>query len=243
MKQLIFAAVLILAGCFAVSAQTVNNKCPEINFVSPKEIIIPASSTLFVVEVGGDEKRNDLQYEWTFSVGKILSGQGTSRLEYIASEEYNGSNITVSVKINGLPENCSDTRSDTYGIAALPIIEPLDDFGRVSSNEYKTRIDSFLFTVANNPNSEGLINQMFDKKATRKYKISLLKSIIKFLSFRKFDLTKISFAISREETEERTLFWVTLAGGKYPKYIETDCETIKAEELEKKLKELFPKNK
>jgi len=242
MKQIVFAVILIFVGGFTVFAQSDANKCPEIKFVAPKEIINPENPTFFIVEVGENNIQNDLQYEWKFSLRKLLSGQGTSKVEFVASEEENGANVTVSVKVTGLPKNCSDTYSDVYGIAALIEDETFDDFGKVSLDHYKSRIDTLWVTIANNPNSEGLIHQMFDEKAMRAYKISLLRNIVKFLIFREYDLTRISFAICKEDSsKERTLFWVPVAGGKYPKYIKANCEVIKANEFEKRVNDLFPK--
>ena len=244
MKQVIFLTIFILAFCFDVFAQTSKNICPQIKFVSPNELIVPDKSSNFIVEVSEIPEKDNLRYEWTFSRGEILKGQGTKQIEFSANEEDAGANFTVSVKVKGLPKDCSDTYSDTFSVALLPIIEPIDDFGKIALDEYRARLDNFIVTLANSPNYEGLISLEFAENSRNGYKISLLRSINKHLIFRKFDLTRITFAIAKKNIDEKSLFWIISPDEKSPKYVyvKEDYQIVKAEELERKLKELFPKN-
>ncbi len=244
MKQVTFLTIFILVFCFATFAQTDKNVCPQIKFVSPNNLIGLDKPTNFIVKVTSNEGKNNLLYEWTFSRGKILKGQGTTQIEFIPNEEDEGANVTASVMISGLPEGCSDTYSDTFAIETLAIIEPYDDFGKIALNDYRSRLDNLISKLANNPNSEGLITLEFAKNSRDKYKISLLRNINKQFIFRKFDLTRISFAIAKKNIHEQSVFWITSADEKRPKYVyvKEDYQIVKAEELERKLKELFPKN-
>lgn len=240
MKQIIFATILILTLCFV--AQAKENQCPEIKFISPNQVIQPGKSAIFEVKVGGGTEKYNLSYEWTFSKGKILKGQGTSQVEFLTTREYAGENIDVSVKVIGLPKDCSNTYSDIFPIASLPIYEPFDRFGKLKElNEYLARIDGLFISLNENLLSEGLIIISFEKKDGRSYKLSHLKKMIKFINFRKYDLTRITFAISEGDFEELTIFWIVPPGAEYP--IDKDLENtiIKGEELEQKINELFPK--
>lgn len=88
MKQIIFATILILALCFVAFAQAEKDKCPQIYFaVSPSGIPLPEKITTFEVKFGENQELQNLGYEWTFSRGKILRGQGTSKVEFLAGKK------------------------------------------------------------------------------------------------------------------------------------------------------------
>jgi hypothetical protein len=106
--------------------------------------------------------------------------------------------------------------------------------------EYLARIDSFIIPIKEYPKSEGLITIRFEKNDSQHYKISLLKKIYNVFVFRKFDLTRITFAISEDNFPEETTLWVVPLDAKFPKYVK-DYTIIKAEELKQKINELFPK--
>lgn len=247
MKQIIFTTILTLAFCFAAFAHAAENKCPEISFDLPNQMIFPDEPVIFSVKVGENTEKYNLTYEWTFSRGKILKGDGTSQVEFLATEEDERTNVEVSVKIVGLPENCADTYSDIYGIASLPIGDPVATLGkpkptRKGVENYLSQIDGFMISVKDYPNSEGLITLLFEKKDSRNYKTSLLKKIYKHLIFREFDLTQITFAISEGDFEEQTNLWVVPPEAKFPKYVlDENYKIIKAEEFNQKINELFPK--
>lgn len=240
MRQVICVTILIAATCLNGFSQTSENICPQIEFVFPTQIIIPNEPTIFSVKVGEKAEQKNLRFEWTFSLGKILKGQGTSQIEFVASDEENGGNLTVRVKVVGLPNDCADTKTETFGIASLPIGEPVDNFGKTSLDTHRSRLDVFIAQLANNPNAEGLIHIDLAEEDSRSYKTSLLKNIYGHLIFRKFDVTRIVFAIS-ERKSERTVLWIVPAGGKFPKYVlNENYQIIRAEDLNQKLKNLFP---
>ncbi|MCA1622518.1 MAG: hypothetical protein LC768_07950 [Acidobacteria bacterium] len=179
MKQIIFTVILILAFCFAAFAQANKNSCPKIILTLPHKPLFPKEFAYFIVKINEAEKFN-VEYLWTVSTGKIIQGQGTSKIEFLAGKENQGANVNVSVKVNGLPKNCTDTASDVIGIIQLPIGEPYGNLGKHKSTkngllEYLATLDGFLISVRENGLSEGLIVLRFDKKDNRSYKISLLQ--------------------------------------------------------------------
>lgn len=239
MKQIIFLIISILIVCVAGLAQDGKIVCPQISFVLPNGAIGAEQPTIFAAEIDGYQGKDNLQYQWTFSKGEILRGQGTAQIEFIAKAVDEGANFTASVKVSGLPKSCTDTFSDTFTVAPSIIVDPLDEIGKIGLNDYKSRLDNFMASLLNNPTTEGLIDLQFDKNDTPKYKISLLRNIDKHFIFRKFDKTRITFAIAEVDSEERTLLWLVPAGAKFPNYTDTNHKLIKAEELKSVLKELF----
>lgn len=240
MKQIISIAVLIFAFCFAAFAQA--NDCPEITIVTPNDTLVPGKPATISVAVGGKTAKTGLVYEWTVSAGGIVKGQGTPEIEFVATIEENEiANINVDVKITGLPKDCPNTASDIMPVAQRIFGDPVDKFGKIALDDRKARLDSFLIQIANDPDGEGLIVLTLEKRDSRTYKISLLKNILKFLEWRKADLTRISFAISEQDFDEQTTLWLVPPGAKLPIAEDEYYEIIKAEELDQKINELFPK--
>ncbi|HMS38928.1 MAG TPA: hypothetical protein PKE69_01790 [Pyrinomonadaceae bacterium] len=243
MKLFILNIILIFLFCLTVSAQTNQNSCPEIKFDLPNGIPVPEKTTIFEVKVGENAEKLNLSYEWTFSKGQIIRGQGTSRVEFIVMKEDEGSSFEVSVKIVGLPRNCSNTYSDVIPVASPLIGDPFDAFGKLNTlDEYKAIMDNFMLGINDNPLSEGLISTVLNKNAPENYKIASLKQMYKSLIFRKYDLTRITFAISEGDYEEQTSLWIVPPGAQYPTNAPELEETlIKAEEFSEKINKLFPK--
>ncbi|CAN5525184.1 hypothetical protein BH10ACI1_BH10ACI1_23380 [soil metagenome] len=245
MKQIISSAILILSFCLAAFAQANENQCPKIKFISPNQLISSDEPTIFEVKVGEETEKLNLSYEWTFSKGKILRGQGTSQIEFLAMSENEKTVIDVSVKIIGLPKDCSNTYSDVYVVASRPIYEPLISFGKLkNSNEYLACIDVLFIELNNNSSYEGLIIIRFVKSDSRNYKILYLKKIRRLINFRKYDITRLTFAISERDSEEYTTFLVGQSFAKLQEdYLKDGYKIIKGEELEQRINELFPKLK
>ena len=175
MKQIIFTIILIFAFCFAAFAQTDKNPCTEIKFDLPNQVPFPEKPITFSVKVGGDTEKYKLSYEWTVSKGKILQGQGTSRIEFLAAEKDAATNVNVSVRVSGLPKDCPNTHSDIFGIGYIPEGDPIDRFGKIVLDDYKARLEGLRREIGNDPTAEGLITVTFDKKYSRANKISNLK--------------------------------------------------------------------
>ena len=55
----------------------------------------------------------------------------------------------------------------------------------------------------------------------------------------KYDLTKITFAISESDFDEETILWIVPVGAKFPKYADKEYKIIQAENLEQEFDYLF----
>lgn len=245
MKQTFFIPILILAFSFSVFAQTSENSCPQVNLRLPLKLIQYNIPTNFSVEFG-NEFVGKFEYIWTVSRGEIISGQGTSKIEFLAGEENSGTNVTVSIKIKGLPENCTDTVSDIAVIEQLIEGDPVDSFGKLKSTTegfygYLSTLDNFMVSLQNSPASEGLILIQFNSADSREYKISRLRKTYKHFVFRDFNPARITFVVS-QSGEEETSLWVVPPGAEFPKSVEKEYKIIKAENLEQELKDLFKNN-
>jgi hypothetical protein len=245
MKQITAAVILILAfSCAAVSfAQTNKNFCSEIKFAETQSLLNINESAQINVEINEEFKKSKIKYLWTVSGGKITSGQGTPAIELTPGSGDSGYNIFVTVKLSGLPANCLDTHSHTFAVARRITDQPwFDMFGRLPKTELYGRLDSFFVAIINDPTAEGFIVLEFDKAETRKKKIKRLNEVLKHINRRKFDKSRLKFLIS-ETDEEYTKLYIIPQGAKITQVIPDSAlpSVIEGEEIERKIKELFPK--
>lgn len=122
------------------------------------------------------------------------------------------------------------------------INSPFDSFGKLATDDYKNRADNFMIGVNADPYYEGLISAVLDKRESRSRKIAVLKIMYNHFIFRKYDLSRFTFAVSEMETEQRITLWIVPPSAEYPTHAPELEETlIKAEEFEQKINKLFPK--
>lgn len=118
--------------------------------------------------------------------------------------------------------------------------EPLSSYAKASANEEKAHLDNLLITLSENETYEGVIILKFDKEISINKRIKRLQDIIRWAKFRKFDVNRISFMISEDASEYTTLFALQ-ENDKFFEDLRKDYKLAKAEEFERKIKELFPK--
>ena len=122
-----------------------------------------------------------------------------------------------------------------------PVIDP-DRFGKMSWSEEKAKLDNFFLFLLDNKKSEGIIEFEFAKTSPISERINRLKKIYKFIDIRKADKKRIIFVIS-ELDFEHTTYWIIESDFQWLKEKNKDHHVIVANEFERKIKELFPKNK
>ncbi|HET8669161.1 MAG TPA: hypothetical protein VFM05_00640 [Candidatus Saccharimonadales bacterium] len=88
-----------------LQAHTAITNCPKLNIECPT-IADKNNLLLFKAIVSGIKEGQQLKYNWSVSRGKIKSGQGSSeiRVEGAVGE---GTSISVSVEVEGFPEECA----------------------------------------------------------------------------------------------------------------------------------------
>ncbi|HEX8737671.1 MAG TPA: hypothetical protein VF721_20230 [Pyrinomonadaceae bacterium] len=243
MKQIIAGVILILAfGGAAGFAQTNKNFCSEIKFAEEQSLLYAEKPAQIKVEVNEEFKKYKIKYLWTVSGGEITRGQGASGIELTPRPVDEGNNIFVTVKLDGLPENCLDTNTHTFAVACCSgHFSWFDQFGRLPKNDLYGRLDNFFVALRNDSGAEGLVVLEFGKAETRAKKIKRLNDILSHVKRRKFE-SRLKFLIS-EADEEYTKFLVIPQGADLKRVIFEDDlpKIIEGEDLERKIKELFPR--
>ncbi len=184
---LLFCLVVFLAA-FA-SAQTDRNaNCPvvEVTGGSAVEIGAPLSFTVNVK----DYDLSKVSYKWTVSNGTIVEGGETPNITIDVSKLPDGTNITATVEVKGLPEGCPNTASETGGVICRCIpAQLMDEFSNLPNGEIKARLDEYYTALGKQPNAQGyIINYGMDREIARRE--ALIK---KHIALRKYDVSRITF--------------------------------------------------
>lgn len=237
---------MIFVFCFAGFSQSGENPCPKINLIGPQGLFNHDESVKFAAEVSNEFKNYKIEYVWTVSAGQITEGQGKSEIKFLAGTDNVNSAVTVNVKIIGLPDSCINFASDTFGIMP-PIADVFPDayYGKISFKEETVNLDFLLIRLQmlrlqKVENSEGFIVLQFNSKDKKSNKIARLNRILNHIKFRKVNLSRITFVIFEGEAE-KTVLWTMNNDTELPTIESENYQSIGAEKLKQKIKELFQK--
>lgn len=230
MKLFLVASILVLLCSISVFAQNEKSPCPAIKVIGGGMVQVNEPMN-FSANLGDEAKNLKIEYQWTVSRGEISGGQGTSSIIVDTTGVPGASNITATVKIKGLPENCANTASETGSIAQEIILEPCDSYGKLPLYDELSRLDAFFVRLIDNPNYKGFIYITFEKKETFKQTLKRVKIIMTHVKFRKFPAERLVFAINKSENFKihLTILWCLPEGTKYPAC--ENCEVIQGKDL------------
>ena len=161
--------------------------CPTFTVSGPAGVTLPGDAMTFTASVTGGP---EVTYNWTVSGGVIESGQGTPSIVVRTSRADAGTNITATLNLGGLDPNC-ECQKDAFETAPVdknPEAVQVDEFGKLSNDDIRARLDQFFIELQNNPANQGyIINYGNDKDIAAREKI-----ITNHIDFRKFDRTRIT---------------------------------------------------
>lgn len=184
--------------------------CPTLDVTGPATTIAPGESMTFTANVSGGSGET-VTYNWTVSAGTIIEGQGTPVIRVATTPEMAGSNVTATVEIGGVCEECRKTDSETAPIAPNPEPIEVDDFGKEPNDQIRGRLDSFFTQLQNNPSAQAYIINYGSNRdvATRE------KLIRNHITLRGQDASRFTF-LRGEGTEIRTRFVLVPSGATPP---------------------------
>ena len=163
--------------------------CATLSVSGPSGLTDPGSTMTFTAVVSGGTASN-LTYNWTVSAGTIESGQGTPSIVVATTKEMANSNVTATVDIGGQEAKCDCPRTASETGSIAPRIEPVlvDEFGKLSNDDVRAKLDTFFIELQNNPNNQGyIINYGTDRDVAAREKL-----ITNHINFRKFDRSRIT---------------------------------------------------
>jgi TolA-binding protein len=122
----------------------------------------------FRASVEGGEPNTKRTFNWTVSTGKIISGQGTPAIKVATPGASSGADyegITATVEVGNLTASCSATASYAVQIKVFCPDRKFDEFGDLSFDEEKARLESFISRLQGDPDALGLMKAYAGKCA------------------------------------------------------------------------------
>jgi hypothetical protein len=164
MRRTLSALLLIIFAQLVLATGTTSSplltECPTITMETPSSTICPLATVTFTAGVTGGDPVGQQTYHWTVSAGKIVSGQGTQTIT-VATADAQGSEINDGVKatveVGGLGQSCSNAASYTVRVDAFCSERKFDEYGDISFDDEKVRLESFINKLQSEPDTLGLI--------------------------------------------------------------------------------------
>lgn len=164
-------------------------ECGTLDVSDPAGITTPGETMSFTATVSGGSQSN-ITYNWSVDAGTIESGQGTPSIVVRTTREMANTNVKATVTLGGLDPacNCPSEASGSGGVAPGPITELIDEFGKLTNDDVRGRLDAFFATLSNNPNDQGyIIIYGTDREITARERL-----ITNQINLRRFDRTRIT---------------------------------------------------
>ena len=148
------------------------------------------------------------------SGGEILEGQGTNFIKVLL--ENPGRGLTANVKIEGLPENCENTFSETAYFESPPSIIKVEQFALPISKDNNIKNQSMFDALQNDPSAQLYVIIYLRSKTLQKTAIRREREIIKFLT-EKNEIAKKRITILKTFADkDQAQFWIVPAGATPP---------------------------
>ena len=163
--------------------------CGTLSVSGPAGVTEPGSTMTFTANLSGGTSSN-VTYNWSVSAGTIESGQGTPSITVATTREMAGSSVKATVNLGGLDPacNCPNEASETASVIDNPKAVLVDEFGKLTADVIRGRLDAFFAELSNNPNNQGyIINYGSAKDIAASEKL-----ITNHINFRKFDRSRIT---------------------------------------------------
>ena len=90
-------------------------ECPTINVSGPTKPIKAGDSFIVTAKVSGGSQ-DSVKYKWKITDGESISGQNAAQIIIKTDPNKKDFNLTATVEINGLCENCPTEDSETFKI-------------------------------------------------------------------------------------------------------------------------------
>ena len=164
-------------------------ECPSVSITGPAGITVPGDAMTFTANVSGGSQQA-VTYNWSVDRGTIEAGQGTPSITVRTSSADAGQTVTATLNIGGLDPSCTCTTqfTETGPVQGKPEPVLVDEFGKLSNDDIRTRLDNFFADLSNNPGHQGyIINYGTDAQIAARERL-----ITNHINFRKFDRTRIT---------------------------------------------------
>jgi hypothetical protein len=163
-------------------------ECPSLSVSGPAGVTLPGDAMTFTANVVGGTQQS-VTYNWSVTAGTIESGQGTPSITVRTDQSMADGNVTATVNVGGLdPDcNCPSEASETAPVGRIDHVL-VDEFGPLSNDDVRSRLDTFFAELSNNPNNQGyIINYGTDREIAQ-----LERLITNHINLRQFPRERIT---------------------------------------------------
>lgn len=210
----LFLTFVSVFASSAMSQETPDANCPTVVVNGPSGNVGGGERATYVAKVDGKSLPTFLEYVWSASDGKIVSGQGTSQVEVMVP---GGGGITVTVEVKGFPTGCNNRASESSFGDPRPQAVKLYEFvgavtktraklaaqaTEIAKNDRNARLTIFLY------GGEGRNSAKFVKDKTN----TLLKYYVPICGY---DAGRITI-VHIPRTNDRVSIWLVPAGADSP---------------------------
>jgi hypothetical protein len=187
--------------------------CASVTISGPGGITQPGQTMTFTATATGG---SNVTYNWSVDRGTIVSGQGTPSITVSTTAADAGTNVRATLDIGGQGQPascaCQTTYSESGGVASVPEASTVDEFGQASNDDIKARVDNFYIQLNNNPSAQGYIINYGTPAQIRARRRALMAAI----SFRKYDVSRVTFIDGPNNGSLNTRFVLVPAGATPP---------------------------
>jgi hypothetical protein len=194
-------------------AQSGKPDCPTINVYGPAGITPPGEPAKFTVELKGTIPDN-VEYKWKLSTGKILEGQGTNAITMVYDRD--GSPVSATVELSGLPDGCPNNATDTLFYDITPVPELVAEGSIAVTSIDKVRLDKLAAELIANPGYQGYMIEYFPSRTTEKTIDSKTRAIRQYLK-KSIDESRITIVIDTDSSAKpMTRYYIVPPGAMNP---------------------------
>ncbi|MFN2598186.1 MAG: hypothetical protein ABR563_13485 [Pyrinomonadaceae bacterium] len=153
-------------GCTAFTSAVVQVvECPPVVEVCPNISVscptpgAPGAPVTFSADVSGGTPGRTPGYSWTVTGGRIVGGQGTSAITVDTAGLAGGAELRATVEVEGYGPRCSDSCATSLPLPPPPPPQPkpFDEYGDISRDDEKARLDNFAAELQAEPSAQGYI--------------------------------------------------------------------------------------
>ena len=127
--------------------------CPNVYITCPDRVE-PDQPLTFTSSLTGGSGNVTPNFNWTVSGGRIIEGQGTDTIK-VDTTGLAGQTLRATLSMGGYPLDCSASCSISIPVPLKG--RKFDEFGELSRNDEKARLDNFAIDLQNDPTSTAYV--------------------------------------------------------------------------------------
>jgi len=190
--------------------------CPTVSITGPSGVTQPGSTMTFTANATGGSQDTPLTYNWTVDQNATIeSGQGSPSITVRVPDTMSGGTITATLNLGGTQVSCScqTTFTESAPVDVKPTSREIDQFGPLSNDDVKARVQNFYTELANNPNAQGYIITY----GTPAQIAARRRQVTNAITFLKLDPSRVTFVDGGDKgTGVETHFWIVPPGATPP---------------------------